>query len=193
MILSDGQRGQMENLDIAVTQAINGWSGRSPALDAAMLLITQWGVPLMIAGVALSWWQNGGDRADRHVAVTAGLTFLLGLAVNQIILLFVHRMRPYDAGLTHLLISPSADASFPSDHATAGFAIVLAYLLKGRRLKAALLFGMAAMVMISRIYVGTHYVSDILGGALTALAACLLVKALYREGSRLDQIVTGIL
>jgi undecaprenyl-diphosphatase len=193
MNLGDAQRGQMENLDIAVTRAINGWAGQSAALDDLMLLITQWGVPAMIAAVALSWWQKGGNRAERHVAACAGLSFVLGLAINQLLLLFVHRMRPYDAGLTHLLISPSADPSFPSDHATAACAIVLTFLLYRRWLRSALFLAAAALLMVSRVYVGTHYVSDILGGATTALAACLLVMAFYREGSRLDNFVTGIL
>jgi undecaprenyl-diphosphatase len=183
----------MENIDIAVTQVINGWSGHWTALDAFMVLATQWGVPLMIAAVALTWWQGGGDRAERHVTVCAGLSFLLGLAMNQLILLFFHRMRPYDAGLTHLLISPSADPSFPSDHATASMAIALTFLLHGRSLKAILSLAAAAIVAVSRIFVGTHYASDILGGLATAVLACLLVKTLYRERSRLDHFVTGLL
>jgi hypothetical protein len=40
------------------------------------------------------------------VAIVAGLSFLLGLGLNQLILLFIHRLRPYDAGRTHLLIRP---------------------------------------------------------------------------------------
>jgi undecaprenyl-diphosphatase len=183
----------MQNLDLALTQAMNGWAEHSPALDALMVMVTQWGVPAMIAAVALTWWQQGGNRAEKHVVVCAGLSFLSGLAVNQLILLFVHRMRPCDAGLTHLLISPSADPSFPSDHATAGFAIVLSYVLHRRWLKAAAFFAAAALVMISRVYVGTHDVSDILGGAATTLAACLLVGAFYRQGGRFDRVLTGIL
>ncbi len=65
--------------------------------------------------------------------VASGLSFLLGLAINQVILLLVHRIRPYDAGISHLLIAPSADPSFPSDHATATFAIAAAFLLHGMR------------------------------------------------------------
>jgi undecaprenyl-diphosphatase len=183
----------MENLDIALTQAINSFAGRSAALDALMLAVTQWGVPVMVAAVALTWWQKGGDKAERHVTVSAGLAFILGLAVNQAILLFVHRMRPYDAGLTHLMLSPSADPSFPSDHATAGFAIALSYVFHRRSFKAALSLAAAALISVSRIYAGTHYVSDILGGAATAFAAGIAVAAFYREGSRLDNIATGLM
>lgn len=73
----------------------------------------------------------------RHVLVATGLSPLLGLALNQLILLVVHRMQPYDGGVTHLLIARSADFSFPSDHATAVFAIAAAFLLQLQDLSAA--------------------------------------------------------
>jgi undecaprenyl-diphosphatase len=182
----------MDSLDIAATQFINGWAGQSAAVDGLMLLVTQWGVPTMIAAVALTWWQKVRNPVERHVAVCAGLAVLLSLAINQLILLFVHRTRPYDADLTHLVIGPSADPSFPSDHATAACAIVVTFMLHRRWIKSALFLVAAILLMVSRVYVGTHYVSDILGGAATALAACLLVTAFYREGSCLDDFVTGI-
>lgn len=123
----------------------------------------------------------------------AGLSFLIGLGANQVILLFVHRMRPYDAGLSHLIIERSTDWSFPSDHATATFAIAAAFLARrwGWR---GLAFLIAAVLMsVSRVYVGTHYASDVLGGAVTGILAAILVRALYREGTAVDRFITGIL
>ena len=52
---------------------------------------------------------------------------------------------------------------------------------------------MALPIACSRIFVGTHYVTDIFGGAVTAVVAAILVSALYREGTRLDRFVTAIL
>jgi undecaprenyl-diphosphatase len=51
----------------------------------------------------------------------------------------------------------------------------------------------AVLVVFSRVYLGTHYVSDILGGMLTALLAAAVVRATYRQGTPLDRLVTSIL
>jgi len=187
-------------LDAEATTAINSLIGTYPWLDHLMVLITTIGVPLLVGAVVLSWWIGSGGRhaaeqrqLNRHAAVVCGLSFLIGLGLNQLILLLVHRIRPYDAGVTHLLIAPSTDPSFPSDHATAAFSIVSSYLLLAR-FRRAFLFGIGAMlVMLSRVYIGTHYVSDIGGGMLTALIAALLVTALYKPETRLNRMITGLL
>ena len=181
------------DLDAAATHAINGLSGHSGVVNFLMIQVSAVGVPLLVLAVAVQWWRGSDKAHNRHILVAAGLSFLLGLAVNQLILLFVHRMRPYDGGVTHLLIDRSADPSFPSDHATATFAIAAAFLLHGMRRTGLWFLGAAVLVTISRVYIGTHYVSDVLGGAATGIVAAMLVRAFYREGTRLDRFVTSIL
>ncbi|MDE3027340.1 MAG: phosphatase PAP2 family protein [Paracoccaceae bacterium] len=183
----------MHNLDLALTQSINGLSGRFPLLDAAMIDLSAFGVPLLVLAVALQWWR-GPDRLHiRHVLVATGLTFVLGLTLNQVIVHLFHRTRPYDAGVTHLLIARSADFSFPSDHATASVAIAASLLMHGMR-RTGLIFALAALLLcFSRVYIGTHYFSDILGGSATAILAALLIPSLYQEGTRIDQLITKIL
>ena len=94
---------------------------------------------------------------------------------------------------SHLLIERSADYSFPSDHATAAFAIAAAFLLHAMPRRGTAYLAMAGLVMVSRVFVGTHYAGDVLGGALTGLLAALAVRLTYREGTRLDRFATGIL
>jgi undecaprenyl-diphosphatase len=48
------------------------------------------------------------------------------------------------------------------------------------------------VVSVSRVYVGTHYVTDVLGGAATAAVARLLVAVFYRESSWLNQRLVRI-
>ena len=183
----------MDSIDVAATQAINQLAGKTSLLDFCMVGVSTIAVPLLILVVAFQWWRRRERTHVRHVLVAAGLSFLLGLALNQVVLLFVQRQRPYDAGLTHLVIAKSTDPSFPSDHATASAAIAFAFLLHGMR-RQGLWFSLAALVvMISRVYIGTHYVSDVLGGALTALVAAALVGLLYREGTFVDRLITRML
>jgi undecaprenyl-diphosphatase len=180
-------------MDIQFTQFINSLAGMVPLLDSLMIAVTQFGVPLIIVIVAAQWWSSIERQHVRHVAVAAGLAFLLSLAFNQIILLFIHRIRPYDAGISHVIIDKSADWSFPSDHATAAFAVVFAFMRQRLNSRFLMLFALATLVCVSRVYVGTHYVSDILGGIIVALFAVIVVRLIYKEGSKLDRIITGIL
>lgn len=179
-------------MDQTITQWLNSPAGHTPVLDGIMLTITSFGVPLMIVAVIGQWWSKADRLHVRHTCISAGLTFLIGLGMNQIILLFVHRIRPYEADITHLLVPPSADWSFPSDHATASLAIVAAFALHRLARRTILLGLMAFLVCWSRIYVGTHYISDVIGGGMTALLAALAVAAFYREGSKIDRFVTRI-
>src|SRR5260370_8806117 len=111
----------MYEFDAAVTHAINGLAERSAAVDFLMIWISAIGVPLLVLAVAGQWWRRTDRPHTRHVLIATGLSFLLGLALNQLILLFVYRMRPYDGGITHLLIARSGPFSFPSHHPTATF------------------------------------------------------------------------
>ncbi len=124
--------------------------------------------------------------------VAAGLAFILALGFNQLVLLGVDRMRPYLAGVTTLLVPPSADPSFPSDHATAAFAIAATFAFSVIRRQAVWFTLAAVIVAFSRVYIGIHYVGDVLGGAVTGLLAAAAVTALYRPGSRINRLLTGI-
>lgn len=181
------------HLDAWATHAINALAAGSDVLDRLMIWYSSVGVPVVVLAVALQWWSSGDRQHTRHVIVSAGMSFVLGLAFNQLILLFVHRIRPYDAGVTHLLIAPSADPSFPSDHATATMAIAASFLLHRLRRSGLWFLAAAAVMMLSRVWIGTHYVGDVLGGAATGILAAIIVAQLYREGSRADRLITGIL
>lgn len=113
----------MINLDDRFTHWVNSLAGQGSAIDSILIAVSAWAVPVLVAAVALQWWSGEDRPANRHTLVAVGLSFSLGLGINQIILLFVHRLRPYDTGVSRLLIERSHDFSFPSDHATATVAI----------------------------------------------------------------------
>jgi undecaprenyl-diphosphatase len=180
-------------MDIQLTQLINSLTGQNAALDQIMAATTNIGVPFMILLAVLQWWGKRPREQKRHTCVAAGLSFLLGLVIAQIMLLFIHRLRPYDVGVSHLIVPATVDWSFPSDHAIASFAIVFAFALQGLRRWALIFLVIAGIVCFSRVYVGMHYVSDILGGVGVALIAAYLVEKFYRPDTKLDRWITSLL
>lgn len=180
-------------MDIVLTQWVNGFAGSNAALDSFMIDVSKYGVPLMVGLVIMQWWYGLPKPATRHACVSAGASFALGLGLAQIMLLFIHRDRPYDAGISHLIIDKTVDWSFPSDHAIASSAIVFAWALNGMRRWLWVFVGLAVLICISRIYVGMHYASDILGGMAVALFTAWVVKAAYKLDTRFDRWVTSLL
>jgi undecaprenyl-diphosphatase len=137
-----------------------------------------------VALLALLFFVRGKWRSvnGRHGVVAAGFSALLALGVAHIIADIWVRPRPYDAHPgAHLFIAPSADSSFPSDHATAAFAIAVALFLRHRK-AGWLALAMATLVSVSRVAVGTHYPADVAAGAVIGtVAAHALWQPIFRE------------
>lgn len=131
---------------------------------------------------AYLWFGLGtlGAILDRHRRRQWAVTALLGpamIVLNFGIKLIVRRKRPVLDGLPPLGGAPSS-LSFPSAHATASFACAVAMSRIAPELKAPLL-GAAALMAVTRPYLGMHYPSDVMAGALlgTAVGAALPLPA----------------
>ena len=179
-------------IDALITAYVNSFSGRFALLDGFMIFFAKAAIFLLVLSVAVRWFPHSKRELQRYLAISCGFAVALGLLLNQGILLLVDRVRPYDLGVTHLIVERSADPSFPSDHATVAFAIALMLLLKRDRL-ANLYLLFALLVALARIYIGTHFLTDVLGGVATALIGSLLVHKLYNSESMLNQRLIRIL
>lgn len=115
---------------------------------------------VMAATILSVWW---GRRRREMVAAGAGVA--LALAVTDVLKRVIHRPRPVDVvpGLfvAHRVWNPS----FPSGHATAAFALAALLSIGWPRWRG-LWWTLAVGVAGSRIYLGLHYPSDCLAGAL---------------------------
>lgn len=79
----------------------------------------------------------------------------------------------------HLLVACGSGFSFPSSHAVNNFAAaaVLSFYL---RKWLWWFFAFGSVVAFSRVYVGVHYASDVLGGAVLGVGCGALLVLLYR-------------
>lgn len=105
----------------------------------------------------------------RKVGFMAIGALLLSLLVNNIILKnLVARVRPYDAIPTLIpLIKKPGEFSFPSGHASSSFAAAGLFFRNLPRGLGVPLLLLAVLISLSRVYVGVHYPSDIIVGALS--------------------------
>ena len=118
-------------------------------------------IPAMLVVAAWLWW-----RGHRHSALTLMAVTLVGRGVNSLVKLDVARPRP-DLE-PHLMIEHSN--SFPSGHAAGSMiffltlALLLAHRGSWRRWAAAAAVLVAMLVGLSRIMLGVHWPSDVVGG-----------------------------
>jgi len=155
-------------MDNALFSAINGLAGHVDGIDDIFELIGQLTPYVLVALLLTMWfWPAGRATRDRYQwgAIAATLGASLALALNQVIIRLWARPRPFVARHATLLLAPSRDPSFPSDHATFGFAVAVAIVCVSRRFGLPALL-MAALLAFSRVYTGEHYPGDVLAGAL---------------------------
>jgi len=140
--------------------------------------VAVWAVPVFAAATVGLWFlDRPGPWYRWKIAALAGMTAAgLGLVVSQVITHFWQRPRPFVAHPheTILLVAPSNEPSFPSDHAVAAFAIAFAVAFVGRRMGAAFLAA-ATLIALTRVIAGLHYPGDVLGGAAIGLASAAVV------------------
>lgn len=163
-------------MDYSIYKAIDGVGPHF--LEAPLKFAANDLVFVIVAMVALTFlipWRT--RRLERRIgAVLATAAGGIALLLVQPISHAVDRARPF---VSHphaeLLISHARDPGFPSDHATGAFAMAMGLWLYDRTI-GAIAFVLAAIVAFARVYVGVHYPSDVVAGALIGMAVALILQ-----------------
>lgn len=138
-----------------------------------------WSVPALAAATVGLWLLGRPGVVSRWRVASASALASAGIAllVAQIVSRLWERPRPTVAhpGDAHLFfVAPPTDPSFPSDHASAAFAIAVAVFLVSRRVGVGFLVA-AFAIAVARVVIGLHYPGDIVAGALIGLGSAAFV------------------
>ena len=168
------RNGWLVRVDTSAARHLHQWVGRSPGVVRGLKVLTVLGAPvlfyvLVIAGSLALWW-----RHRRRLAVFLLVTTAIGGLLTTVVKMAVDRPRPS-------LIAPVATASggsFPSGHAMGATVVYGALLLVfvpfvARRRRKLLVVATAVLVLaigFSRLALGVHYISDVLGAYVLGLA-----------------------
>lgn len=120
-------------------------------------------------------------KKTRPVGFLTAASLLGSLLVNNMILKnLVARTRPYETveGL-HRIIEAQADLSFPSGHTGSSFAAAVVIFIMCPRKAGVPALILAFLIMLSRLYVGVHYPTDVLAGMITGTLIAVCVCRVY--------------
>jgi len=160
----------VENADLRLLRAMRTrW--HAPAVERAAKALGKSGnngAVWLALGVLLAIL-DGGNREAWLICAALGP---IAIGLNYVVKLVVKRPRPVLEGLPPLGGAPSS-LSFPSAHATSSFAVATAMTRVDPL--GALAFALAFALALGRPYLGMHYPSDVLAGALLGVLIGLLV------------------
>lgn len=148
----------------------------SPGLDAPFRALTFLGEETFLMPlVFLLYWS-----VDRRTGARLALAFLLSAHVNSVAKTLAGQPRPFDYDLRVRQFAPATGGGLPSGH-TQNAVVVWGYLAS--RLRRPWAWGtaglLAVLVPLSRLYLGVHFPTDLVGGYL--LGGVLLALFLWGE------------
>ncbi|MEK7774572.1 MAG: phosphatase PAP2 family protein [Candidatus Zixiibacteriota bacterium] len=175
----------LQAIDLTLFRFINDTLA-NPVTDFIMPIITSdWNLRIIyaVAMILLLW------RGSKETRWIVGFSIVAMLIADQLASGFlkelIKRERPCQTlDAVHLLVNCGSGKSMPSSHATNAFAQAAFFCVSFRK-HGWWLFLFAALVAISRVFVGVHYPADILVGALlgsmVGVAIAWLNSALRRS------------
>lgn len=138
-------------------------------LKAGLIMLTIWGL----------WFIQDAQTRERRIRLSMTiLASLLAIAVGRfLVMMFPHRMRPINDPSLGLHIPEEINmyawdalSSFPSDHAVLFYALSVSLFVVSKRVGIFFMLSSLVLILFPRVYLGYHYATDLIVGALVGAA-----------------------
>jgi membrane-associated phospholipid phosphatase len=174
--------------DVAILRFLNQFAHHSRVFDGVMSALARHAVFKGWVMVAVFWWvwfQPGdANLKNRKIVVGTMVGAVLGVVAGRLLADFLpFRVRPLNSPELGLVLpyGVSGDpfrrwSSFPSDHAMVFFAMSTGLWYVSKILGAAFTLYAACIIALPRVYLGYHYPTDVIGGALFGILFAYLAN-----------------
>lgn len=191
----------MNIFDSTIMTYVNQMSQHSKVFDRSLELISH--NHLLKGGVIVTilwwlWFKKDEYQTDnrRHIIATIIVCFVGMVLARFLALTLPFRLRPiHEVGLNFVLpygVSPGGLegwSSFPSDHAVLFFTLSTGLLFISKKAGSFALSYTVLFIAFPRIYLGLHYPTDIIAGAIFGITIALLSNIHLIKSTRLKSIV----
>lgn len=176
-------------LDEGITSLV--YNTPSDHIDDFMILLSTYGREIVWPAVIVFMLIFAGWKGKK-IALIIVISFLIIIPLNTLLKNFFERVRPV-VERQEIHVPQKTDFAYPSGHASivSGGALILMVLFRKEKelIFSTILAGEAALVCLSRIYVGDHYFFDVIGGILLGTGISLMSISLSKY---LDPVITGV-
>lgn len=158
----------LQQIDLSVLFFINHQLA-NPVLDFIFKAVHYLSYPIL--GLLIFYFIL---KKERFIATLLITVVIISTVTSALVKAAVPRERPYQVLDVRQLVEEDDNRSFPSNHAQLSFALSAIVLYFYRRFGSILIL-LSLLMGASRIYLGVHYPSDVIGGALIGCLLAFLV------------------
>ncbi len=175
--------------DGAVSSVISAY--HFDLLDEFMVLLSEYGREIVWVGVIILFSIFKGWKGKK-IALVIVISFLIIMPLNTLLKNYFERPRP-PIERPEIHVTQKVDFAYPSGHASivSGGALILMMMFRKEKetIFSVVMMAEAILVCISRIYVGDHYLFDVIGGIMLGAGVSLCSISFSRY---LDPIIVRV-